>query len=350
MLYAHYDGLEADPADWASDPWTPTWRDSWLGDDARVVERRPGDLIDPRWRLYARSAADGKAGVFAVLAATDALKAAGLAPTVNLKFFFGGEEKQGSPHLHSLLERHHEALATDAWVVCDGAVPASGGRRLLLRLPGDADVEVTVYGPKRLLSDGRYHYVAADAELGLSGLLASMQDAIDLPSLNINRRIVGSQGRSLIRSEARATLDLRLVEGNTVEWQFERLVEHGRAQGYHVLDRAPTDEERLAHARLASVVLLPGSDEDPRTPMDMPIARDVVAAMRTVADEDVVLRPTLDGSLPMVLITEVTGAPTIMIPLVNPDNNRHTVDENLRVGNLWDGIAAVAAVMRLPDA
>ncbi|MGH9382200.1 MAG: M20/M25/M40 family metallo-hydrolase [Thermoanaerobaculia bacterium] len=405
VLYAHYDGQAVDPAEWTSDPWTPTWRDGRLGDGAREIEREPGDPIDPDWRLYARSASDDKAGVFAILAATDALKSAGSAPAVNLKLFFEGEEEQGSPHLRSLLERHREALAADAWVICDGPVHASGRRQVVFGVRGDANVDVTVYGPKRPLHSGHYGNFAPNPALRLARLLSSMKDAdgrvtiagwyddvvplgdeeraalaavpaddaallrdlglaepemrgvslqeaINQPSLNINgirAADVGSQARNVIPTEARATLDLRLVKGNTVERQFERLVAHIRAQGYQVLDRAPTDEERLAHARLATVVLQPGGYAASRTPMDLPIARDVVAAMRTVAGEDLVLMPTLGGSLPLVVITEVTGAPTITIPLANPDNNQHAEDENLRVGNLWDGIVAMATVMRLPD-
>ena len=56
----------------------------------------------------------------------------------------------------------------------------------------------------------------------------------------------------------------------------------------------------------------------------------------------------MGGSLPLVVITEATGAPTLVTPLANPDNNQHAENENLRVGHLWDGIATMAAVMRLP--
>ncbi len=405
VIYAHYDGQPVDAADWASDPWTPTWRDGRLGDGAREVRRDASGPIDPDWRLYARSASDDKAGVFAILAATDALKAAGLTPSVNLKFFFEGEEEQGSPHLRALLTRHHEALAADAWIICDGPLHASGRRQVVFGVRGDANVDITVYGPKRPLHSGHYGNFAPNPALRLAQLLATMKrvdgrvaiagwyddaaplgeaeraalaaapaddaavlrdlglveqetrgvslaEAINLPSLNVNgirAADVGAQARNVIPVEARATLDLRLVKGNTVERQFERLVAHVRAQGYRVLDRAPTDAERLAHARLATVALQPGGYAASRTPMDLPIARDVVAAIRTLPGDAPVLTPTLGGSLPLVVITEVTGAPTITIPLANPDNNQHAENENLRVGHLWDGIATMAAVMRLPE-
>ena len=37
--------------------------------------------------------------------------------------------------------------------------------------------------------------------------------------------------------------------------------------------------------------------------------------------------------------------PTIGVSLANYDDNQHTDNENLRLGNLWNGIAALAAIM-----
>jgi hypothetical protein len=71
--------------------------------------------------------------------------------------------------------------------------------------------------------------------------------------------------------------------------------------------------------------------------------------MRTLAGDSLLLTPTMGGSLPLSVITDVTEAPTLVIPLANPDNNQHAENENLRVGHLWDGIATMAAVMRLPE-
>ncbi len=404
VIYAHYDGQAVDAADWASDPWTPVWRSGRLDVAPGVVKRDASRPIDPNWRLYARSASDDKAGVFAILAATEALKAAGLQPTANIKLFFDGEEEQGSPHLQELLGLHRDTLAADAWLICDGPVHLSGRRQLVFGVRGDSNVDVTVYGPRRPLHSGHYGNFAANPALRLAQLLASMKgedgrvriagwydgleplgdaerqalaaapddeagllrdlgltagemrgvslpESINLPSLNINgirSADVGAQARNVIPIEARATLDLRLVKGNTVQQQFDRLLAHVRGQGYYVIDRAPTDAERTQHAKIATVVLQPGGYAASRTAMDLPIARDVIAAMRTLAGDSLLLTPTMGGSLPLVVITEATGAPTLVIPLANPDNNQHAENENLRVGHLWDGIATMAAVMRLP--
>jgi acetylornithine deacetylase/succinyl-diaminopimelate desuccinylase-like protein len=39
------------------------------------------------------------------------------------------------------------------------------------------------------------------------------------------------------------------------------------------------------------------------------------------------------------------GAPTITVPAANYDNNQHAENENLRIGNLWDAIETMAALM-----
>jgi acetylornithine deacetylase/succinyl-diaminopimelate desuccinylase-like protein len=405
VLYAHYDGQPVDPSEWASDPWTPVWRRGRLDVAPEIVTRDPTRPVDPDARLYARSASDDKAGVLALLAAVDALRAAGAAPTANLLFFFDGEEEQSSPHLAELLRLHGDTLRADAWLICDGPVHLSGRRQLVFGVRGDATVDLTVHGPRRPLHSGHYGNFAPNPSLRLVQLLASMRDedgrvaiagwydgleplgaaerealaqapndeaellrdlgltggeirgvslaeAVNLPSLNINgirAADVGAQSRNVIPVEARATLDLRLVKGNTMQGQFQRLLAHLRQQGWHVLDRAPTDLERTSHAKLATVVLRPGGYPASRTPMDLPLARDVAAALRRVAGDTLLLTPTLGGSLPLSVITDHTGAPTLVIPLANPDNNQHAENENLRVGALWDGIVAMAAVMQLPD-
>jgi 5-oxoprolinase (ATP-hydrolysing) len=82
----------------------------------------PGDddSIEPEWRLYARSAADDKAGVMAILTAFAALQANRIQPTANIKFFFEGEEEAGSPHLGEIIALHKELLQSDVRLAYPG--------------------------------------------------------------------------------------------------------------------------------------------------------------------------------------------------------------------------------------
>jgi acetylornithine deacetylase/succinyl-diaminopimelate desuccinylase-like protein len=47
----------------------------------------------------------------------------------------------------------------------------------------------------------------------------------------------------------------------------------------------------------------------------------------------------------MHLFTDLLEAPVVGVPIVNHDNNQHAANENLRIGNLWDGIEVFAALL-----
>jgi len=404
VVYAHYDGQPADPGQWRTgDPFVPklyTARHDQGGQPMPFPP--PGARLDPDWRVYARSAADDKAGVMAILGAVDALRAAGRAPGVNLKFFFDGEEEDGSPHLRETLSAHRELLAADAWVICDGPSHPSGAKRVSFGVRGDVNVDLTVYGPLRPLHSGHYGNWAPNPGQVLVDLLASMKDrngqvqiagwyedvepltdadraaiarlphedetaqhelgiaepeggrllaeAITLPSLNLNGIRSGDvlqDARNAIPTEAHATLDLRVVKGVSYLRQVERLKAHVAARGFLVLERAPTVEERRTHPRIARIAASPGYDAE-RVPMDTPLARAVLAAVQSTTPRPVVAQPTTGGSLPLSIVREVLGAPSVSVPIANPDNNQHAEDENMRIGHLYEGVETLTGVFLMP--
>ena len=84
----------------------------------------------------------------------------------------------------------------------------------------------------------------------------SLLELINEPSLNINGMSsgdVGALARNVIPTTASAVLDLRLVKGNDYHRQVERLIAHIRKQGFYVIDRDPTDQERLTKPLIAKV-------------------------------------------------------------------------------------------------
>jgi acetylornithine deacetylase/succinyl-diaminopimelate desuccinylase-like protein len=390
LFYAHYDGQPVDPTHWTTPPWQPTW----YGDDGTRGDES---------RLRARSASDDKLGVMAILAAAEALKATGQAPRANIKFFFEGEEEQGSPHLAAMLRANRELLAADLWLIVDGPVHPSGRKQLAYGVRGDANVDLTVYGPLRPLHSGHYGNWAPNPGMLLARLLATMKDddgrvtidgwyddvvplgelelaaiaaapaadealraelglartelpgkslmaAINLPSLNVNgirSADVGENASNVIPTTAQATLDLRFVKGIDPNTQFARLRTHVEKAGYKVIDREPTLEERRAHPRIATLVLAPGGYRAARTPMDLPVAREVAAALASATEQPLVSLPTMGGSLPLAVIEDELDVPFLSLPIANHDNNQHAENENLRLGNLRDGIEMIAAVMRL---
>jgi len=54
---------------------------------------------------------------------------------------------------------------------------------------------------------------------------------------------------------------------------------------------------------------------------------------------------TLGGGVPAGPFIDAFHVPTLGISLANYDDNQHTDNENLRLGNLWNGIATLAAIM-----
>jgi acetylornithine deacetylase/succinyl-diaminopimelate desuccinylase-like protein len=156
----------------------------------------------------------------------------------------------------------------------------------------------------------------------------------------------GAHAANVIPPTATASLDLRLVVG--IDWraQQQRVVDYIQSRGYFVTDTEPTREVLLAHPKVARVVRDTASYNAVRTPMDLPIAQDVIHAVESARGE-VVLLPTMGGSVPLGAMEEASHARTITVPIANYDDNQHAANENLRLQNLWDGIETMAALLAI---
>ena len=409
VFYAHYDGQPVNPEKWnaALKPYGPVIMDDALEKGGKPVDLPAmGQPVPKDWRIHCRSSSDDKAGVMAILNAYDVLVRAGIKPKVNIKFFFEGEEEIGSLHLGEILENHRELLKADFWIIADGPIHPSGAPKVDLGVRGDVNIHLRVFGPKRPLHSGHYGNWAPNPCLLMAQLLAGMKDeqgrvtikgyhddvirfsqaeqeafarmpsmdeilkkdlgihttdhpgmslyqTLEWPSLNINGircADAGDQASNVIPTEALATLDLRQVAGTDYLKQVDRIREHIRLQGYLVLDRHPTDEERLEHARIAMVTVGNGGYNAQRTPLDLPVAQRVVAAVQATTSQHVLVQPTSGGSLPLYLFERILQAKVIGIPMVNHDNNQHAENENVRIGHLWDAMRRITGIMMLSPA
>jgi acetylornithine deacetylase/succinyl-diaminopimelate desuccinylase-like protein len=404
-VYLHYDGQPVDPTAWTTgDPWSATlYTDAVTNGGHPIPLPGPGETIDPEWRLYARSASDDKAPFFTILAALDAMRARDIAPTVNLVFFFEGEEEAGSPHLEAHLQRNRALIDDiDVWLFCDGPSHQSGRMQLVFGVRGVTGMEITVYGAVRPLHSGHYGNWAPNPAIMLAQLLAGMKDedgnvaiegfydsvaplseeeraALDaippvdeqmkqelglartegdaplaerllLPSLNIRgmrSANVGEEARNVIPTHATASIDIRLVKGNDPDAMIDLVEDHIRSQGYHIVRETPDMATRLAHERLALVRRGEGYPAA-RTSMALPVVQPVIAAAESVAP-DLVLTPALGGSLPLYLFTVGLDKPVVIVPIANHDNNQHAADENIRLGNLWQGAALMGALFTMEE-
>ena len=404
IFYAHYDGQPVNAVQWAKDlnPFVPKLYSGSLSSGQPLSFPSSGNY-DPQWRIYARGASDDKAGVAAILNAFDAIVKSGMQLNSNIKFFFEGEEEAGSPHLKEILQSHASILQSDLWIICDGPVHQSGKKLIAFGVRGDTHLDLTVYASNRPLHSGHYGNWAPNPAMMMVKLLASMKDengrvrikgfyddvnplnseeikalkevpgvdeqmknelgilnsemkgkslveSINLPSLNINGIQSGNVGKlatNVIPSTATTVLDLRLVLGNDWKRQQQKVIDHIRLSGYKVIDHEPTDDERKKYPRLIKILTGNDSYNAQRTSMILPVTKKVIDAVKSSTNEQVVLMPTLGGSLPLFIFEKYLNAKTITIPIANHDNNQHAENENIRLLNFWNGIETMAALMMM---
>ncbi len=153
LLYAHHDVQpENDHAEWDSPPFEPTERDG---------------------RLFARGAADDKAGIMAHLAAVRAL---GDDLGVGVTMFIEGEEEVGSDTLADLLAEHKDFLRADVIVIADSGNWDIGVPALTTSLRGLVRVDIGVRTLTHAVHSGMWGGLVPDALMTLSRLITSLHD------------------------------------------------------------------------------------------------------------------------------------------------------------------------------
>ncbi|MHB8525514.1 MAG: M20/M25/M40 family metallo-hydrolase [Candidatus Acidiferrales bacterium] len=401
IFYCHYDGQPVNPSNWTgTKPFVPALRTGTIDVGGQLIPfpSQPGSYKDD-WRLYARSAADDKAPIIALLAAVDALRANHIPMAVNLKLVMEGEEEDSSPHLAATVAAHKNLFSGDLLITADGPVDQSGRPLVFFGNRGVISVRITVFGPLHPLHSGHYGNWAPNPAMSLAKLLATMKDAnghvlvsgfydnvvplgpaerkaiaeapdndarllqtfglaaahgggkkllelLNEPSLNIDgleSGWTGAQAKTVIPDRATASLDMRLVKNAGPQQEFDRLVAHIRKQGFYVIDREPTMEERAKYAHIAEVTSDKGYPAT-RTPMDLPISQALMRVVDEAAGRPAVKIPLIGGSVPMYIFNDM-GLPVIGVPIVNFDDNQHSANENLRIGNLWAGMEIYAGIL-----
>lgn len=400
-FYIHYDGQPVNAREWTRcAPFQPCV----VAPNGPVAIDPATTRVDPDWRVYGRSTADDKGPIVALVNAVEALRATGAGPAWNLRVVLDGQEEAGSANFERFAAARGERLKADVAIMLDGPRHPSGRPTVYYGVRGGTGLTLTVYGARGDLHSGNYGNWAPDPSMRLAQLLATMKDEngrvlidgfyrdvtpltptesraldeapnvesllkrqfgvaqperaeerlerkLNTPTLSIlsmeSGGGLGAPARSAIPARASARLEIRLVNGLVPAKQVDLVVAHIQKQGYFVVfDRDPTDEERLDHPRIARVDRRRGGNPASRTSMDEPMARAVVAALSKGPAAPVLL-PTLGGSMPFGVFSGDLGLPTVGISIVNFDNNQHGPDENLRIGNLWEGIEMLAQVLTM---
>jgi acetylornithine deacetylase/succinyl-diaminopimelate desuccinylase-like protein len=403
ILYVHYDGQPADPANWTHKPWEPTLYSASMEHGGQPISFPEADeAIDPEWRIYGRSASDDKVPFPALLGALDALNNSDIPLTSNIKFFFDGEEEAGSPHVREFLERYKDKFEGDLWVFLDGPKHQSGRPQVVFGVRGVTGMEITVYGPSRPLHSGHYGGWSPVPGQMLADLLAGMKnetgeilidgfndstapitdadreafatlpdyddqirkelglswtefedrsliESFMYPTLTIRGLSSGNTGelaRNVIPTQATVSLGIRLAKGNDPNDMQDKVEAHIRKQGYHIVREDPNKETKLNHRKVAKVTR-GGGYPAMRTSIDNPMAQQIVGAVEHAASEEVILYPSYGGTLPIFHFEEVMKAPIVIVPIANHDNNQHAPDENIRIGNIWYGMEIYSSIFTM---
>jgi len=406
LIYGHYDGVPAEVERWHSDPYEPVLRTHLpvgAGGDWATIPLPTDGLFEDSWRLFGRSVADSKNAIIAMMAALDRLREAGKAPGMNLKFLFDGEEELESPCLPSALERYRERLAADLLISASGERHQSNRPTVELGIRGILMFDLTLYTSTIALHSGHFGNFAPSAAYGLAHLLASLKDRegrvlvegfydevvplsesereaiaaipgveekirqqfgvvraevdgrslqelINLPTLNVRgvrSGFVGEEARNIVPNTALIDLDIRLVRGMDPDRTLACIARHIERQGWKVLDHEPLREELLAHGPVVRLRKRAGFPAV-RTPLDSPMARGVVRAVKRAVAQPLVVMPTEGGSLPMYLFEQM-GLPFVGLPTSNFDCNQHTDDENLQLGFLFEAVQIFASLFQWGD-
>jgi acetylornithine deacetylase/succinyl-diaminopimelate desuccinylase-like protein len=411
LVYLQADGQPVDPSHWDQpSPWRAALKERAADGTWQILpwERIAAAFAnstgpDPDWRIFGRSASDSKGPEAQFLSALSVLDAAGIEPGFNLKVICDTEEEMGSPHLTEAIGRYRDELAADMLVIFDGPPHVSGEPTLTFGARGIATVTLTTFGPRLPQHSGHWGNYVPNPALRLAQLLASMKDAdgrvvipgyydgiaiddasrerlaavpddipaihehmgiaepdhvaptlqesLQYPSLNIRglqSGWVGTQSRTIIPAEAVAEIDLRLVRESDPVRLLALIRHHIEAQGFHVIEgRTPTDEERSSFPRLVrmdSEISYPAF----RTDADSEPGRWLRAALTRLNGHPPIELRTAGGSIPIAPFVDLLGVPAVQVGTVNPDNNQHSPNENLRVGDFLRGIRTIVAVLAEP--
>lgn len=400
LFYLQIDGQPVDSSLWDQpDPFQPVLKKCQGGDcialDWEVLEQD----VDHEWKIFARSASDSKGPAVAFMHALKILQLQGIEPAYNVKVIMDFQEELGSPTLPQLVESNRAKFAADAIIIVDGTRPSGNMPTLTFGARGIATVSLTTYGATKNMHSGQYgNYVPNPAfalarlvggmkdevgrvlipgfyegvkisatvgelmenqgpslqELGLSGFEkvgSNYLESLQYPSLNVRGMKagwVGDEVRTIIPSEAVAEIDMRLVLETPAERQLQLLRNYIIDQGFYVVDEAPTLEERFKYPNLIRMEYRIGSLPF-KTAINGPLGQWLQTVMEdTFGSGNFLVMQTTGGSQPIAPFINTLGIPALALRIANPDSNIHAPNENIRLGNFYEGIKIALAVLSRP--
>jgi acetylornithine deacetylase/succinyl-diaminopimelate desuccinylase-like protein len=128
---------------------------------------------------------------------------------------------------------------------------------------------------------------------------------------------------------------------------IDLVASHIKDQGYYLTERPPTKEERTKYARIcqfnANTSYLAF-----RTEFNSKVGVWLSTALSKAFGKAPIMLRTSGGSIPIAPFVNELGVPAVTVPTVNRDNNQHSPNENIRLGNYIDGIKTIYAILTEP--
>ena len=403
LFYMHFDGQSVDPSKWDQpNPYEIVLKspdgENWKSESFDQL----AEDINYDWRLFGRSTSDDKGPIVMFLNSLDLLADNGVEIPFNIKVILDGQEEKGSDPLPKAVKNYRELLEADFLLIADGPVHPSNKPTIVYGCRGITTMSITTYGPYKPQHSGHYGNYAPNPGFQLSQLLASMKDqdgrvsikgyydgisldddtqavlksvpddpkainshlsiknpekvgayyqeALQYPSLNIRglgSGWIGDEARTIVPGSATAELDLRLVpesDGN----RLKKLVkDHVKAQGFYITDAEPSRELRMQHNKIAKITEA-GVTDAFRTDLTNPYGNHLSEVLRSAFDTDVVKIRIAGGTVPIAPFVNELNIPAFLIPMVNPDNNQHSPNENLKIGQIAYGLKTFYSLLSTP--
>lgn len=404
LIYMHFDGQSVDPARWEqADPYRVVLKAQAA--DGTWEQRPMSDLdtdIPYEYRLFGRSVSDDKGPIVMLLNAIDLLRKNQVSLPFNLKVILDGQEEKGSKPLPEAVNTYRELLEADYLLIADGPVHYSGRPTLVYGCRGITTLSLTTFGPVRPQHSGHYGNYAPNPGFQMAQILASMKDsdgrvlipgyydgiaiseavmavlkavpdtpeqihetlqirtpeavgsfyqeALQYPSLNLrglSSGWTGEEARTIVPATATAEIDIRLVPETDGTRMKQLVKDHIESLGYRLTQQVPSPEMRAEHDRWVQVSERDVTDAF-RTPLDNPFGQHLAGLLKTTFGEDPVQIRIMGGTVPIAPFVNALEIPAFLLPVVNPDNNQHSPNENLRIGQIAYGLKTFYALLSTP--
>jgi acetylornithine deacetylase/succinyl-diaminopimelate desuccinylase-like protein len=354
LFYDHYDVQPPDPLEeWDSPPFSPQIRNN---------------------RLYARGAVDNKGNIMARI---EAVKSFDELP-ITVKFLIEGEEEIGSPHLEPFVRGHASLLSSDGCIWEMGEKDEMKRPTIFLGVKGLCYIELTARGPltdlhsayaaivenpawrlidalhtfktkDKITIPGFHdsirqlekeeqeiiHTIPFDAEdtkkeIGISQFTRNMpgreamSEILFGPTCNISGLKAGYTGegsKTVLPSKAIAKIDFRLVPDQKPEAVVTAVKNHLSNQGFSDI-----------------TVKCLGALNPARTSPNTRLVSVVQEAIFSVCHTPVVTYPSMAGSGPMWLFTDILHIPTVSTAIGDIEANIHSPNESIDLSDYEEGI------------